>query len=1247
MTEASEPVTVLLTGKRSPVAVVGAKAAMLDVLHALGAPALSAGSVTTAAYREFVRDPTLAALLERLRTEPLPPPSLHADARHEAEEAFLAAPMPPALEQAILELGESVAPGKTLAVRSSATAEDLAGASFAGQYRSFLDVDITDLPHAVRLCWASLWYPTAREYRRFRQIDERQIAMSALVMPMLHPSHAGVLFTEDPSTAGNLRIEVVEGLGEALVSGATTPTVISVPRDQLESFEPELPQLAELARLSLRLEAELDGPLDIEWAIESGRLYVLQSRPITGVASQGIVRDSVDDVPREQTRYTTAGIAEMVPGVQPPGLWDLNSWLVEESLRSLFDRQGAALDSIDSSQPLLLRIRGRAALDLDAMEAIVRSIPGGSVEELEHQYFGEVFATQKAPPAVASKARGMLHSVRTLRARAQSFEESELIIQAVERVLDAEPEAYSNLDGAALLALRSRLLLLGVRAMASEVSVSATAGASYRSLELFFHAHLEPEDAARTLQDITASDRDELQGYRALAIRDLALELASNPDLAAARDLPSWDSARDALRSSAAGRDYLVRFETALRRAGSTSVFGGETWDEVPSLAWPALRLRSAPSVPAVARAAAFAALERRISGGFRDRLFRAFSGQLMNVRAHFLRREAGDAAAFLQRRELTKASLLRLGGVLARLDREIGSRLHAAGLLESPGDVDLLTGSEVARALHGGGPSLEEISSRRRQLWSHEQSAPLPRLFTGSPPVVVADGPAGDEFTGWPVSPGRYEGPSCLVRSIESAQLRRGDVLVAHTTDSSWLPLFHIAGAIVVEEGGPLSHAAILARELGMPAVVNVPGLVARIEADPGAVVAVDGSTGQVRVHAVEPSPIPSPGDGVVPPRPEPVSATDPGRLNVFITGLIGAGALMSVAIGLTQAVGGRGTQARISRRVAPRAEALAAGVLNGFDAASVGAAGLGTRAQLAALAGMSLLLALLFTWITLGYARSESLPALSATALAASSAVGLVALAAFSARAALRWPLLAPFERRLSTYQASSSFAPSRLFGRAHFYAAVMLLGGVMLLAFLVAEARGALLPTDRRILDWVDAGQPFDQWRPELLDRAFHREYIVPIAAILTLAAYRCRALMFAFPLLVATGGALHLVLAHYIERPRPDIGPKPGFSDSFPGGYLNEQTIMLGMLPLIIYSLLPFMWLRRALRVMALFAIVATMADALRTADHWPSDNLAGLMIGLAMVIIADGISRSPAMHGRCRRCPYQREAEASS
>ncbi|MDH3678634.1 MAG: PEP-utilizing enzyme [Acidimicrobiia bacterium] len=1239
--------TVLLDGQGADIALVGSKAAMLDRLITLDATVPRSGAVTTAAYRRFVSGSReLEALLDELRAEPVPALSERERACHRVDDAFLSAPMPDDLAAAVIELADDVGAGGPVAVRSSATAEDLPGASFAGQYRTLLSVEPDQVLTAVRLAFASLWHPTPRAYRRFRAIDEADLAMAALVMVMLDPSHAGVLFTEAPGRPEAIRIEVVRGLGESLVSGARTPEVVVVDRDDLDHFHPEPEPLRDLAEISLRMEREIGLALDIEWAIEHGTVQLLQARPITTSALPDDLDDGFDVGMGDQVRYTTAGIAEMLPGVQTPRVWSVNSWLVEEAFRGLFDGLGADLTGLDQPHALVGRFRGRAVLNLDLMERIVESVPGGSSAELEHQYFGDILDPVAAPDRTPTGGSRLLQGARTLRSRGRAFRVSELVIQAIDGVLDAEPDVADLSDGS-LLAFRGRLLHLACRTMEAEVSVAATAAACYRSLEVFLREHIDPREATTVLQHLTTSDRATYRGRNALAVDELTARLKAAGDLGDKPTESSWPHGRKVLEESAAGREFLLQLDGALRRAGSISVFGGITWDSVPELVWPLLGQQSAEAADlAGQRADTLARLEQEIGTDARWRLTRALSGQLVDVRRHFLRREAADAAAFLERREETKASLLMLGGVLWRIDHELGCRMTAASHLDAADDIDLITGEETELIVRGRVLSPEVLAFRRRRHAAAELESPLPQVFRGRPAAPTSRPVGGDHMTGWSGSPGRYEGRARVVTEPETSALRRGEVLVARTTDSSWLPLFHIAGAIVIEEGGPLSHAAILARELGMPSVINVPGIVDRVASQPGALLTVDGTRGQVGIHQPEPAEQQAEQqidvtNGVAPIRREPSAIDrDPGQLNVFITGLIGAGAFMSIVIGMTQAIGSSRTQHHISLRARPRAEALAAGVVHGFEPRAVGAAGLRARGYYMWLAAVGAALTVLMLWQADDYVEDpESTSAIWQFALGLVSAATLAGLTAISIAAAIRWPFVPPMARWATLPRVHERLTPARVLGPTHAGIVGALLFATLCLGWLVAEAETQLLALDEWLFDAIGAGTE-DRWSPDVLNEVLRREVMVPLAVVLTAATYRCRALLFTYPLVIAAGGALHLGIAHFISRERPPAGPKPGFTDSFPGGHVNELTIMLGLLPLVVFVLTRRTWVGIASGVVSGTALVVLVADAFRTGDHWPTDNLAGLLIGLSMVTIAHGVSRSPALHGRCEDCPAQ-------
>ncbi len=416
---------------------VGGKGAALDRLIGAGFTVPRSFVVTTEAYRAFVAQPEVAALLDELVGQAVDIGAATDVARNAVDGCFLTAPMPQAVRTALHDVLGGPSMGGPWAVRSSATAEDLGEASFAGQYESYLDVDTEGLERAVRLVWASAWYPAPRAYRRFMGVDDQDLAMAVVVMEMLTPSHAGVAFTADPLGSGDLmRIEIVEGLAEKLVSGDATPAVRLIDRTEPAFAPDDPPFLPALVDVALRAELAMGGPQDIEWAVERDRVFLVQARPITTSRATNPTDDGFDVRGAPDATLTTAGVAEMVPGHLCPRLWSLNQPLLEEGFRRLFASLGAADPVLaDPSSPLVVRVQGRAVLDLDTMKRAVGSIPGGSAEELEHQYFGDEDTPHARPLPPPSHVAAMRQGIRTLRARTTAAIESEITIQTVDRIL--------------------------------------------------------------------------------------------------------------------------------------------------------------------------------------------------------------------------------------------------------------------------------------------------------------------------------------------------------------------------------------------------------------------------------------------------------------------------------------------------------------------------------------------------------------------------------------------------------------------------------------------------------------------------------------------------------------------------------------------------------------------------------------------------------------------------------------------
>lgn len=860
MTSAA-PLWVALHGRSAPPGQLGGKGAWLDRLVHEGFRVPPTAVVTTEAYDAVASGPELAPLLAELASRPPPPPEEQAAARQRVDEAFLGAAVPPAVTRAMVEAAAAARDGRSdalLAARSSATAEDLHGTSFAGQYRSELGLeDDAAVERAVRLVWSSLWHPAPRAYRRFHGIDQSSLGMAVVLMRQVPAERAGVAFTVDPAGHGDaVRVETVTGLGEQLVSGAVTPRVALVarrPEDRPEGFDPLAGEVADVA---LRVAEALGGPQDVEWAWDGDRLWLLQARPITTVDRR---RDDGFDTPgAEGRRWTSAGIAEMAPGVLPPLRWCVLRLLLEQALRGHDERLGALPDDLDGGDALVGRVRGRAVLDADRLGALTAAVHPEHAGRLTRWRLGR----------------------RAARARRLALWEGGTVGVAAREVIDLAPD-LAPLDDVALLAHRRRLIDLGMRAMAAEVGVAAAAVTAVDRFTSGVARHLaDRAEAERWVARTTGRPGGTVAGWPAAELESAVAD-ADPAAVAAMASADGWPDAVERLGEAPGGLALLASLRSTLRRTGSAAVFSGPTWEELPDLLWPGLQAvaRAADASGAASDVASPAEgstpLEDLLDGLAANpdwRRTRLLTAQVVDLRRALLRRQAEDAGDLLERRERVKGAVLAIGGEVRRAELELGRRLVEAGVLARADDVELLDERELAGALTGPGapgtPPPAELATRRRWLtrWAADAAGPDP---TGGAGQVRAPGPHPEAtHRGWGAAPGRARGTARVLHSPDEGGLRPGDVLVAPTTDASWAPLFMTAAAVVVEEGGPLSHAAIIARELGIPAVVNLPGIVAAL-ATPngdGPMVTVDGDDGVVQVDGATAALRPEPGDAGAP---------------------------------------------------------------------------------------------------------------------------------------------------------------------------------------------------------------------------------------------------------------------------------------------------------------------------------------------------------------------------------------------
>lgn len=822
----------------------GGKAWALDRLVEHDFPVPPAVVVRSAAYREFATTPMVSTALDALRASRLPGPAETEAAERRIEEVFLTAPMPPAVEHALRHAVGSMLDGHRIAVRSSATAEDLAGSSFAGQYRTHLDISTVEQGlDAIRRCWASLWFPAVCAYRRHTGVDEELLAMAVIVQRLIDADWSGVLFTRDPQGDGStLRIEAVRGMGEQLVSGHVTPGDHRITRRGLRvasTHDPTPPHLEDLARIGLRIERRFGEPQDVEWSIGDGTVWILQSRPITVASPLARFDDGFDTHPRHDDRYTPQGIAEMLPGVLPPLIWTMNRPLVEGAFRTMLARQHAR--PVAMVRPFVARFHGRAVLNLTAIEAAAST---GGDAEIENAYLG----TDDGDEPGASRAR--LGDVRRIWSAQRRIEDDVAVFTTAVACLPAVEPVLAETPAVRLVAYRHELRELAARGTLAELSASNAAATAYRSLETMLQRWLGPDTGRREAQRITSGSLGRVSvGPRRVAA--LAAVIDDRATVELRHDLTTaavGDARRRLIARGPQGIALAEEIESAAAALGCVSVYGGATYLEHDDDLWrlaaaAAVHRRPPPMEPVDTM------IDRAIgSAGRRWRASRILTGQLVDVRRRLLRRLARDAIRFLGMREEAKHALLVLGGFERRVIVEGARRLVRSGHLHSPAEIELLGDAELDEMLTGTEPiGRGTVMRRATTLERLHQEPPLPSSFIGTPEGAVAPDTTTDEISGWAASAGVATGRVRQISTIADGEhLQPGEILVAVTTDPSWTPLFMVAGGIVLEQGGPLSHAAIVARELEIPAVLNVADAMRRLPT--GTEVEVDGTSGVVR---------------------------------------------------------------------------------------------------------------------------------------------------------------------------------------------------------------------------------------------------------------------------------------------------------------------------------------------------------------------------------------------------------------
>jgi rifampicin phosphotransferase len=882
---------------RSSGAVAGGKAANLGELTQAGFPVPPGFCVTTQAYALVAEEAGLEPLLAELAAARADGTTHLAAVAAAARATLLAAPMPERVAEAIRKAyGELVHDADVpVAVRSSATAEDLPFASFAGQQETYLNIiGFEALLDAVRGCWASLWTDRAVSYRASLGIDPRVVRLAVAVELLVDAAVAGVLFTAHPLT-GRRRQAVIDaspGLGEAVVSGAVNPDHFVVQTATGEIVERRLgekrlavraiagggthqveltsgdteaclsdEQLRTLAAVGAQVEAHYGSPQDIEWAIDaSGKCWLVQSRPITTLYPLPDKAPETDDVLRA---YFSLNVFQGVyRPLTPMGI-------------AVFQLLGSAIAGVFRLAPrdplrgpsILVEAGGRLFLDVTA--ALRTSI--GRRFLLAAAQIGEAPSAALFQQLMTDPRLSLLPtpSFRVIRAIGSLLEKTRApfyVIQAllwpstVQKRMAQVRTWLQSLDDEATVAsvpskadLAERLTALKQRLPGRVTSIFRTIPAvmisglgSYALSGWLLKGRATTDDMRIVLRGLPHNPTTEMDlELWALAERIQADAVAAQ----AVRETPPERLAQQ-YREGTLPPTLQLGLGEFLHAYGHRGVaeidLGLPRWSEDPTHILGVLANYLQLNDPDLAPDVQFqrGAQEAEAMVATLTRRARR-TGWLRGVLVGFFLKRTRALAGF---REMPKFCLVLLLAATRRSLLSIGKAMEQIGCLEHAEDIFFITLAEAHAAL--AGEDMHQMVRQRRASYEREvQRRSIPRvlLSDGTEPTVasrVEELPEGT-LTGFPASPGRVTAQARVILDPTGARLEPGEVLVAPSTDPGWTPLFLTAAGLVMEMGGTMSHGAVVAREYGIPAVVGVPGATEHITT--GQQITIDGSTGTV----------------------------------------------------------------------------------------------------------------------------------------------------------------------------------------------------------------------------------------------------------------------------------------------------------------------------------------------------------------------------------------------------------------
>ena len=870
----------------------GSKGANLGELVQMGLPVPPGFVVLTSAYQSFIEANTLQPEIERLTgqaciDDPLSIEQSSIALRNLFEQGIL----PEELRQAIVSAYEE--PGlDVVAVRSSATAEDLPGASFAGQYETYLNVQTVDeVLKAVRKCWSSLWTPRALSYRARQEFDVTSVSLAVIVQQMVPANTSGVLFTINPVTGegDEIVINATCGLGEALVSGQVTPDVVIAEKEsgRIKQIEPgkqremtTVPSVyaindtavavsmrqtavlspehvAQLTQLGQRIETHFGVPQDIEWAIADEHIWLVQARPVTTHAAkpvatqQGIPIPPGDDSwdrekdlpPQPFDLWTRTNVGENLPFPITP--------LTGTNFSALFKLNEDAAKPGQKPVQAARRIYGRLYFNEGAIVHSVTEefgLPASFIDKMwGSRRRGKQQVSEKFRPLrLLCKLPTMLRGGFDAPKKGPKHTPAQFFAQIDQWVNPFMQQDLSKLDDRALWAAGLPVWSeRGQYAFTTNLRISIPSGIMYALLERIVKWWTGRKELAQELvtgpTGVYSAEIGPALWRMAQAVKQAKLQhilLDNNPT-----------TALELLRTLPEGQPLIEQLEHFLARHGhrcpNELELRNPRWAEAPE--------------QVIELVTHYLQADESIDPGAAEERQRqccvqataTVEAKLDPLRRTIFRSILKRAQRAVTVRDNSRYYMSKFFFPMRKLYAELGRRWTERGWLKQSDDIFFLTAAEIQAIIEvePAAISSDELQTRcalRRLAYEYWMTVLAPDAIDADGTSIIDEEGITTVLKGIAASSGRVRGRARVVQNVhEAMRLKSGDILVTQATDPGWTPVFPLVSGIVLEIGGQLSHGAIIAREYAVPAVVNVQGAMLQIKN--GQTIEVDGTRGLV----------------------------------------------------------------------------------------------------------------------------------------------------------------------------------------------------------------------------------------------------------------------------------------------------------------------------------------------------------------------------------------------------------------